>query len=119
MAKQDDRWIEVSKSAFAHETAGLELLRGLMPNASPYRAWTNFEFMDNHGQWHEVDALVLGRRPHDHPAAAPRREARHRPRWQRAADLPPQRVWPDRRLTQRDPAQARCVTGFQAGRLLS
>lgn len=62
MATQDDRWIEVSKSAFAHETAGLEMLRGLMPGASPYRAWTNFEFMDNHGQWHEVDALVLGRR---------------------------------------------------------
>ncbi|MFD2157214.1 NERD domain-containing protein [Rhodococcus jostii] len=38
------------------------MLRGLMPSASPYRAWTNFEFMDNHGQWHEVDALVLGRR---------------------------------------------------------
>ena len=62
MAGQDGRWVEVSKSAFAHETAGLELLRQLVPDASPYRAWTNFEFMDNHGQWHEIDALVLGRR---------------------------------------------------------
>jgi hypothetical protein len=29
--------------------------------AAPYRVWTNFEFMDNHGGWNEVDALVLGR----------------------------------------------------------
>ncbi|MDG3017209.1 protein kinase domain-containing protein [Speluncibacter jeojiensis] len=62
MAQNDDRWVEVSKSAFAHETEGLNLLRDVVPNASPYRAWTNFEFMDNHGLWHEVDALVLGRR---------------------------------------------------------
>ncbi|SFA56417.1 Serine/threonine protein kinase [Rhodococcoides kroppenstedtii] len=62
MAYVNDRWVEVSKSAFAHETAGLELIRTLLPNSSPYRAWTNFEFMDNHGQWHEIDALVLGRR---------------------------------------------------------
>ncbi|MBF6301581.1 protein kinase [Nocardia amamiensis] len=38
------------------------MLRQIVPNAPPYRAWTNFEFMDNHGQWHEIDALVLGRR---------------------------------------------------------
>lgn len=62
MAYVNDRWVEVSKSAFAHETAGLELLKALLPHSSPYRAWTNFEFMDNHGQWHEIDALVLGRR---------------------------------------------------------
>jgi serine/threonine protein kinase len=58
----DDRWIEVSKSAYAHEAEGLELLRGIVPLATPYRVWTNFEFMDNHGGWNEVDALVLGRR---------------------------------------------------------
>ncbi|MFD4368677.1 NERD domain-containing protein [Rhodococcus sp. NPDC058521] len=62
MAQGSDRWVEVSKSAFAHETEGLNLLRDVVPDASPYRAWTNFEFMDNHGLWHEVDALVLGRR---------------------------------------------------------
>ncbi|WP_235871071.1 NERD domain-containing protein [Rhodococcus spongiicola] len=62
MAQGSDRWVEVSKSAFAHETEGLNFLREIVPNASPYRAWTNFEFMDNHGMWHEVDALVLGRR---------------------------------------------------------
>ena len=62
MAQGNDRWVEVSKSAFAHETEGLNFLREIVPNASPYRVWTNFEFMDNHGIWHEVDALVLGRR---------------------------------------------------------
>ncbi|WP_237172337.1 NERD domain-containing protein, partial [Prescottella equi] len=62
MAGRSDRWVEVSRSAFAHETEGLNSLRETVPNASPYRAWTNFEFMDNHGLWHEVDALVLGRR---------------------------------------------------------
>src|SRR5690606_11861548 len=32
------------------------------PNTSPYHDWSNFEFRDNHGRWHEVDLLVLGRR---------------------------------------------------------
>ena len=58
----DGRWVEVSRSAFAHEAEGLQLLKNLIPDAAPYRAWTNFEFMDSHGQWHEIDALVLGRR---------------------------------------------------------
>lgn len=41
------------------------MLKDLIPFASPYRAWTNVEFLDGEGQWHEVDALVLGRRrPH-------------------------------------------------------
>jgi serine/threonine protein kinase len=59
---QDERWVEVSRSAYAHEAEGLQLLKDLIPDASPYRVWTNFEFMDTNGQWHEVDALVLGRR---------------------------------------------------------
>ena len=58
----DGRWVEVSRSAFAHEAEGLQLLKNLIPDAAPYRTWTNFEFMDSHGQWHEIDALVLGRR---------------------------------------------------------
>ena len=62
VARSDERWIEVSKSAFPHEAEGLAMLRNIVPDAPPYRAWTNFEFMDNHGQWHEIDALVLGRR---------------------------------------------------------
>jgi serine/threonine protein kinase len=59
---EDERWVEVSRSAYAHEAEGLQLLKDLIPDASPYRVWTNFEFMDTNGQWHEVDALVLGRR---------------------------------------------------------
>lgn len=49
MAQTDNCWMEVSKSAFGHETDGLAMLRYMVPNVSPYRAWTNFEFMDNHG----------------------------------------------------------------------
>jgi serine/threonine protein kinase len=58
----DQRWVEVSRSVFPHEAEGLRMLKDLLPDAAPYRAWTNFEFMDSHGQWHEVDALILGRR---------------------------------------------------------
>ncbi|GAA4873532.1 BREX system serine/threonine kinase PglW [Serinicoccus chungangensis] len=61
MTLGDDRWVEVTKSQFPHETAGLEIVRKLLPDIAPYRAWSNFEFRDNHGRWHEVDLLVLGR----------------------------------------------------------
>lgn len=57
----DDRWVEVTGSQFTHETEGLLYLKDRLPKHSPYRAWTNFEFRDGHGRWHEVDALVLGR----------------------------------------------------------
>lgn len=57
----DDRWIEVTPSPFDHERDGLEYLRARIPDEPPYRVWTNFEFRDGHGHWHEVDALLLGR----------------------------------------------------------
>lgn len=57
----DDRWVEVTPSNHEHEREGLELLRQVLPDESPFRVWTNFEFKDGHGNWHEVDALVLGR----------------------------------------------------------
>ncbi|MGJ6979255.1 NERD domain-containing protein [Aestuariimicrobium soli] len=53
--------MEVTPSNHEHERAGLEILRELLPDEAPFRAWTNFEFKDGHGGWHEVDALVLGR----------------------------------------------------------
>jgi hypothetical protein len=56
-----DRWVEVSPSQFAHEAEGLAIIRAIMPNETPYRAWSNFEFRDSHGRWHEVDLLLLGR----------------------------------------------------------
>lgn len=63
MASSDDqRWVEVSPSQFPHEREGLAEVRQLLPQQPPFRAWSNFEFRDNHGRWHEVDLLVLGRR---------------------------------------------------------
>lgn len=55
-------WVEVTPSQFAHEAEGLRLLRDLLPNEAPFRAWSNFEFRDGHGKWHEIDLVVLGRR---------------------------------------------------------
>jgi hypothetical protein len=60
--QQAQRWIEVTPSQFPHEAEGLNLVRGLLPPSSPFRAWSNFEFRDGQGKWHEVDLLVLGRR---------------------------------------------------------
>jgi serine/threonine protein kinase len=57
-----ERWVEVTPSQFPHETEGLNLLRDLLPDEPPFHAWTNFEFRDGQGKWHEVDAIVLGRR---------------------------------------------------------
>jgi serine/threonine protein kinase len=56
-----DRWVEVTPSQFPHEAEGLALVRDLMPDETPFRAWSNFEFRDSHGRWHEVDLLLLGR----------------------------------------------------------
>ncbi|MFG3685442.1 BREX system serine/threonine kinase PglW [Micromonospora sp. NPDC047740] len=57
-----DRWIEVSPSQFPHEAEGLALVRAIMPGETPFRAWSNFEFRDSRGRWHEVDLLLLGRK---------------------------------------------------------
>ena len=62
MAQQVQRWIEVTPSQFTHEAEGLNIVHDLLPDQPPFRAWSNFEFRDGHGKWHEVDLLVLGRR---------------------------------------------------------
>jgi len=62
VARPVQRWIEVTPSQFTHEVEGLNLIRSLLPANAPFRAWSNFEFRDGHGKWHEVDLLVLGRR---------------------------------------------------------
>jgi hypothetical protein len=59
---RSDRWQEITPSQFPHEAAGLNLVKALLPDVAPFRAWSNFEFRDSHGKWHEVDLLVLGRR---------------------------------------------------------
>jgi serine/threonine protein kinase len=56
------RWTEVTGSQFTHEAEGLGVIRALLPSRDPFRAWSNFEFRDGHGKWHEVDLLVLGQR---------------------------------------------------------
>lgn len=62
MTMQSGRWAEITPSPFAHESEGLNRVRAALPNHAPFRAWSNFEFRDGHGKWHEVDLLVLGRR---------------------------------------------------------
>ncbi|MDN5916638.1 MAG: BREX system serine/threonine kinase PglW [Pseudonocardia sp.] len=61
MKADDPRWEEITPSQFTHEAEGLRLVRELLPSAPPYRAWSNFEFRDGQGRWHEVDLLLLGR----------------------------------------------------------
>jgi Nuclease-related domain len=60
--KGSQRWTEVTPSQFTHEAEGLNLIRELLLPRDPFRAWSNFEFRDNHGRWHEVDLLVIGQR---------------------------------------------------------
>ena len=62
MAQQVQRWIEVTPSQFTHEAEGLNIVRALLPDQPPFRAWSNFEFRDSQGKWHEIDLLILGRR---------------------------------------------------------
>jgi len=62
VAQEAPRWLEITPSQFPHEAEGLARIHTLLPDAAPFRAWSNFEFRDGHGKWHEVDLLVLGRR---------------------------------------------------------
>ena len=62
MARQAQRWTEITASPFAHEAEGLNRVKAILPDLAPFRAWSNFEFRDGQGKWHEVDLLVLGRR---------------------------------------------------------
>lgn len=52
------RWQQVTPSQHAWEEDALAVLRALLPDQDPYRAWTNFEFTDG-GRIHEADALVV------------------------------------------------------------
>jgi serine/threonine protein kinase len=53
------RWTAVSQSAFAWEREALDFARGYLPDHDPWRAWSNFEFIDDEGRVNEVDLLVL------------------------------------------------------------
>ena len=54
------RWTVVSHSAYEWEREALEVLREHLPDRDPWRAWSNFEFVDDDGRVNEVDLLVLG-----------------------------------------------------------
>ena len=41
---REGRWTTVTPSQFAHEREALEHIRTLLPDAEPYRAWSNFTF---------------------------------------------------------------------------
>ncbi len=53
------RWTSISQSAFEWEREALDFLRAHLPDTEPWRAWSNFEFIDDEGRVNEVDALVL------------------------------------------------------------
>jgi Nuclease-related domain len=53
------RGTAVSQSAFEWEREALDFLRQHLPDHDPWRAWSNFEFIDDEGRVNEVDVLVL------------------------------------------------------------
>jgi hypothetical protein len=55
-------WKQVTESQHPWEREALAFVRAHLPDGDPVRAWANFEFVDDGGQVHEVDLLVLTRR---------------------------------------------------------
>ena len=51
---KDGRWVTIAESQFAHEKQGLDIVKQLLPDAPPFRAWSNFEFRDNRGRFTQV-----------------------------------------------------------------
>lgn len=59
---QDGLWTEVEPSQFPHEREALDFVRRRLPNREPWRAWSNFTFIDTNGRPAEVDLLVVAPR---------------------------------------------------------
>jgi serine/threonine protein kinase len=55
----EGRWTTVTESEFEHERRGLDAIRGQLPDADPWRAWSNFTFTAHTGHIREVDLLVV------------------------------------------------------------
>ena len=55
-------WTEVEPSQFAHEREALDFVRRRFPDREPWRAWSNFTFVDEQGRPSEVDLLVVAPR---------------------------------------------------------
>jgi hypothetical protein len=53
------RWTVANPSAYEWEREALEFIRENLPDRDPWRAWSNFEFIDDDGRVNEVDLLVL------------------------------------------------------------
>lgn len=56
---REGRWATVTDSEFEHERRGLEAIRENLPDADPWRAWSNFTFTANTGHVREIDLLVV------------------------------------------------------------
>nr|WP_281393668.1 NERD domain-containing protein [Streptomyces bathyalis] len=56
---REGRWTTVTESEFEHERRGLEAIWEQLPDADPWRAWSNFTFTANTGHLPEVDLLVV------------------------------------------------------------
>ncbi|WP_280508088.1 NERD domain-containing protein [Nocardia flavorosea] len=52
------RWTAVNESTYGHERSALERIRAAMPDADPWRAWSNFSFATATGRLFEVDLLI-------------------------------------------------------------
>lgn len=58
MDANSSRWHEITPSSFDHEAAALRHVRDLLPDRTPYQAWSNFTFVSDQGHIREVDLLV-------------------------------------------------------------
>lgn len=58
---QEGRWTTITPSQFVHEREALAHIQQLLPDAEPYRAWSNFTFTADSGHVYEVDLLVAAR----------------------------------------------------------
>lgn len=59
MPLSESRWKSITPSGFTWEQEALNFIRENLPDADPYRAWSNFEFLADDGTINEVDLLVL------------------------------------------------------------
>lgn len=47
MDVNSSRWHEITPSSFVHEQAALRYVRDLLPDRTPYQAWSNFTFVSD------------------------------------------------------------------------
>ncbi len=62
MRPDSRRWQGSTPSEHSHERAGLSAVKDLLPDAEPYRAWSNFTFTTVDGRLYEVTWPLEGTR---------------------------------------------------------